>query len=433
MSDLFDRSGTFTRNAWEWLYNTVDHEQFESRDADLIYRSMEKDFRPVHFGRYLQHILFKKSGLEGDFTQLPLKDYQTIVIDAFRDNNTPPSFGPTTAKVSALAKNWLTQQSVKRRVVLLLGFGLKLRENEVNEFLYKVLHEPLLNDHNPFEAICKYCYRHGYGYYKFQQLLRIYEQMQPDRLDMKLIYDAMPAGRTESQATAQDDAKLMSFLVGLKNADGRSVENIVYDRFTALYDEARGLIAEQYRITSRGEARLKADSLRDLLSRSDRMYDCEKQDRIRSAEEAYTDYTGADITESDFEHILCSAIPTDRYGNLISARRSTLNAQFEGMRFSRQHINDILQRKTVPERFDLITLNFLIAALKVDREPNPKRRYTAFIRDTDRILGECFMGPLYIANPYECFVLMCLLSVSPLETYNEVIEKSYSDEDPLSS
>ena len=37
------------------------------------------------------------------------------------------------------------------------------------------------------------------------------------------------------------------------------------------------------------------------------------------------------------------------------------------------------------------------------------------------------MGPLYVANPYECFVLMCMLSVSPLETYTEVIEKSYTE------
>ena len=46
---------------------------------------------------------------------------------------------------------------------------------------------------------------------------------------------------------------------------------------------------------------------------------------------------------------------------------------------------------------------------------------------TNRMLNECGMGPLYVANPYECFVLMCLLSVSPLETFSEVWEKSYEE------
>ena len=132
-----------------------------------------------------------------------------------------------------------------------------------------------------------------------------------------------------------------------------------------------------------------------------------------------------DISESDLEQILCSAIPMDANGNLISTRLSTLNAQFEGKRFSRKRINNILLRKSEPDRFDLITLNFPIFSLRVEEEPNAKKRYMRFIESTNRILSDCFMGPLYVTNPYECFVLMCMLSVSPLETYNDVIEKSY--------
>ena len=216
MNDLFENSGTFTRNAWEWMYGIVDHDQFENRDADLIYQSLEKDFQPIHFGNYLQHYIFKKTGLDGKYTDIPLKDYQAIIVDAFRDHGTPASFTPTTAKLSALARNWLTQQSVKRQVVLLLGFGLKMSVEEVNEFIYKVLHEPLLNDQNPFETICKYCYQHGYGYYKFQKLWQIYEQTSPHQLNMKLIYDSQPPGRSESHSVIHDDSKLISALSSLK-------------------------------------------------------------------------------------------------------------------------------------------------------------------------------------------------------------------------
>ena len=37
----------------------------------------------------------------------------------------------------------------------------------------------------------------------------------------------------------------------------------------------------------------------------------------------------------------------------------------------------------------------------------------------------CFLGELYISNPYECFVLMCILSEDPLGPYADVWEKSY--------
>ena len=134
-----------------------------------------------------------------------------------------------------------------------------------------------------------------------------------------------------------------------------------------------------------------------------------------------------DITESDLEHILCSAIPLDRHGNLTPSKRSTLNAQFEGKRFNRKRVNEILHRRIEVERFDLITLNFLIHAEQVDLEPNAKKRYIRFIDSTNKMLEVCSMGQLYVTNPYECFVLMCILSVSPLETYADVMEMSYEE------
>ena len=75
----------------------------------------------------------------------------------------------------------------------------------------------------------------------------------------------------------------------------------------------------------------------------------------------------------------------------------------------------------------MITLNFLIYAEQADSIPNAKKRYSQFIESTNQILHSCSMGPLYVTNPYECFVLMCILSVSPLETYADVMEMSYSE------
>ena len=35
------------------------------------------------------------------------------------------------------------------------------------------------------------------------------------------------------------------------------------------------------------------------------------------------------------------------------------------------------------------------------------------------------MGEIYLANPYETFLLMCMLSDYPMGTYSDVLELSY--------
>ena len=52
-----------------------------------------------------------------------------------------------------------------------------------------------------------------------------------------------------------------------------------------------------------------------------------------------------------------------------------------------------------------------------------------FLDSTNEILEKCFMGKFYIQNPYECFLLMCMLSDDPLGTYADVWELSYEKQD----
>ena len=429
MTDSLDRSYDFTAIAWNKMYDAVDNQYFQDMDAELIYQSLEKELKPVPFGDYLKRYIYRKAGMEGSFREVSLREYQMIILDAFRDNQTPASFTPTTAKLSALSKNWLTQQTVKRQVVLLLGFGLNMSVEDVNSFLHKALHEQILNTADPMEMICLYCYEHGYRYPKFAQLWQAYEQMEPDVLDMKLIYEGQPAGRTASVQATQDDAKLMTYLLSLKSKEGMSKSAAAaFSEFSRLYDRAREVVAAENNRVSQMEQEIYVQELRDRLSRTDRFSDEEKLARIRKAEAARKVWTKEEITESDLEHILCSSIPLDQHGNLTPAKRSALNAHFEGKRFSRKHFNEILHQRTEADRFDLITLNFLIHAEQVDQEPNPKKRYLKFVESTNVLLKACGMGPLYVTNPYECFVLMCILSVSPLETYADVMEMSYDQE-----
>ena len=391
-------STDFTNRAWDVLYDAVDSDYFLDKDADLIYAALKKRLKFISFGEYLKRYIYRKAGFDEPFAEVPLKEYQEIIKGSFSDNNTPKSFEPTTAKMSALSKNWLTQQTVRRRVVFLLGFGLAMSVDDVNEFLTKGLREQGINAKNPFEVICWYCFKNGYGYPKFEKLWQIYNETPPNSLDVKLLYEDLTIGARNTMAAINCDAALITFVSKLKADDNRPQHSVTAKKcFDELYTRAREIVAE--------------------------FYNEEEAERNRKGRQRV--YTSSDITESDLEHIISSAIPVDTHGNLVPSKKSELNAQFAGKRFSRQHISEVLAGKAEVTRFDLITLNFFIYSQTLEAYNNAKARYISFVETTNKILERCYLGELYISNPYECFVLMCILSEDPLVTYADVWEMSY--------
>lgn len=416
----------FTEAAWESLYNAVDDAQFLNKDAQLIYDSLKHRLKMRSFGDYLKRYIYLKAELIEPFSEIPLKEYQLIIRSSFSDNHTPASFGATTAKLSALSKNWLTQQTVKRNVVFLLGFGLSMSVDDVNMFLTKALREQEINPKNPFEVICWYCYHKGYNYLKFEQLWQLYNDTPPNSLDMGRIYSEQTIGVRNSMHAIHDDAALLAHLTKLKANEKISKMSLTARQcFDELYDEARDLIAKMYNASAAEECENAVQEYIHRLSDNDRLYDFEKQKRIGQFRSRQQIFCREDITESDIERIICAAIPTDRHGNLTPSKASRLNEQFAGKRFSRQRIGDILSGNTEITRFDLITLNFFVFSQRLDEYPDPKVRYLKFYESMNAILEKCFLGRLYIQNPYECFVLMCILSDEPLGTYADVWELSY--------
>ncbi len=416
----------FTNAAWESLYDTVDDTVFLEQDAELIYQSLKDKLKFVSFGDYLKRYIYLKAELEEPFGEVPLKEYQQIIKISFSDNHTPPSFTQTTAKLSALSKNWLTQQTVKRNIVFLLGFGLNMSVEDVNTFLTKALREPEINPKNPFEVICWYCYKNRYNYLKFQKLWNLYNDTPNNSTNISFVYNEYTIGVRNSMHSIRDENDLISHLAKLKTADNVSYMSVTAKEcFSNLYDEARDIIAELYNKTEEEKNEMSLHVYTDKLKSNERLYDYEKVERINQFKENRRIFSREDITESDIEHIICAAIPTDRHGNLTPSKASKLNEQFAGKRFSRQHIAEILYGNLDVTRFDLITLNFFVFSQKTDVFPNAKQRYLEFLETTNKILEKCFMGKLYIQNPYECFVLMCVLSLDPLGTYADVWELSY--------
>lgn len=202
----------FTERAYDSMYDIVDDVNFREHDAELIYKALASRLKAIPFGNYLKRYIYKKAGLDGKYDEIPIKEYQNIIRDSFADNHTPASFTQVSSKLSALSKNWLTQKTVKRNVVFLLGFGLNMSLEDVNDFLTKALRESKINFKDPFEIICWYCYKNNYNYLKFEKLWQAYSELPPGRLDVGRVYSEGTVGfRNFAQGICDDLTLTYSF------------------------------------------------------------------------------------------------------------------------------------------------------------------------------------------------------------------------------
>ena len=415
----------FTEHSENEFYDTVDTETFQDEDADSIYEHLQSRIKLIPFGDYLKRYIFRVAGFEGSFQDVPLKEYQEIIVESFSENRTPKSFTDTSAKLSALAKNWLSQRSVNRQVVFLLGFGLNMSGRDVSEFLVHAQRERDFNFKDPFEVICWFCYRNGYKFQKFEQLMEAYEALpvQQEYIDL----GATIGVRTMFQSIETEEDLLRQLSRLKTDSKGKTISYSAKKHFDDLYERTKEIILAQYTNDAIIEAEEKAKDYFFSVSYSTALTNEEKYLRAEKIRKSPKVYTLDDITESDVEKFLCCGVPFDKKGNLIKASKSTLAKHFNNKRMSRQHLHEILANNADVDRFDLLTLIFFIHAMD-EKITNNKHRYVRFVEESNAVLNDCSMGQLYIANPYECFLLMCILSDAPMGTYADVLEKSFEDE-----
>lgn len=373
----YDESLSFTDHGWNSLYEVVDDPYFSRKDSEIIYQSLRNSLRIIPFCDHLKRFLYREAGLLGPYQNIPLRDYQEILMTSFRERSAPASFEQTsTTKLSAACLNWLTQKNAARSTVLLLGFGLGLNRSEVNDFLEKGLQEEDLNDEDPQELICGYCYDHGYTWPKYEQLRENWQE-------------------GDFSTANKEERLLFRKLQNLKEGQDTQRAQAQYQAFTELYQKALTLLAANYN--------------RTVWTNNPRR--------------------AADLSAADLESMLYSAVPKDVHGNLTPAKKSALFERFNNRRLTRQRIASLLRRDLPVSRSDLITLNFFIWT-QADEELSPRKRYLAFVQDTNRILHEGGYGDLYVTLPYECFLMMCLLTEDPMLSYLDIWERSYREETP---
>lgn len=418
----------FTQSAEEVFYDAVDDPHFPDQDLDVIYAALRNKIRIVPFGDFLKRYIYQKAEMKGDYQSIPLSDYQQIICDEFSERQTPGSFKPTSSRLRNLAKNWLEQKTVSRNVVLLLGFGLGMSAEDVNDFLTKALKEQRLNAKDPFEVICWYCYAHGLGYLKFDQLWKAYQTMDPPGADNAAMLESTFVFKQQMLSIRNED-QLRTYLRTIPVYPGTARQSVrARKQFDRLYAEVCDWVAEVLTGIEESNLSVYTGRLQEKLDRDDRYYDFQKLEKLEKESRRAHRYSGTEVKAADVEQVAFASIPKDQNGNLLPMKSSTLNNQFSGTRLSRQHISEILAGKGQITRYDLITLNFLAFSRKLDDYRTVLERYADFINTTNNMLEKSDMGPLYTVNPYESFILMCVLSEDPIGTFSDVWELSYMEE-----
>ena len=381
----------FTRRAAQRFRQVVSLDGFEDEDADVIFHYLYKELELVSFGDHLKRYIYERAGIEEPFGEVPQEIYRDIAVDSFRETYTPKSMNPTSTKLPALVNNWLTQASVKRETIFLLGFGLRMSAEDVSDFLTRVLKEQDFDFHNPEEVIYWYCYSKQLPYSKAEEYKENYKSMEPAADKGKV------AEVISGDFTIDTEEKLLKYLACLKAGwdDPMNEKSQAFQEFLRLLEHAKQIIAAMYQKDEEEKGRAKV-------------------------------WKPENITPSDLEKVICNGIPINKMGNLKKMSASILAKHFSQKRFSRQRITNILNHKFPVERFDLLTLEFFIVSQEME-DDDPYDRYHHFIEEAQRILKKCGMSEIYIVNPYECFLLMCLLTDCPLAVFSEIWEMSYEE------
>lgn len=395
----------FTMRASKNMQLLIRKEDFSERDSETILNYLLGQAEYISFGQYLKRYMFQTMEVRGDFEEIPNAFYKKALKEAFEQTHTPTSFHETSSTLNVLINGWLNAAAVSRETVFLIGFALQMPVEDVSMFLTKAICGQDFDFREEQEVICWHCFTNGFPANHAKKMMASVQggmSFSPGEsgMETEVPKDSLLTGdlRRNKRFHLQrgcTDEDVLRYLFNLKSLQcKRRYSLTASDWFVRLLYRAKIEI--------------------EKLSREEDCYVFGETKQKKS------------VREADVEKVLYSGVPVDRRGNLKNISFSSLGKSFARHRLTRQRMSRLLSDKAAVTRFDLLTMLFLIYALKED-DFSPVRRYKKFVCSADAMLADCFMGSLNVSNLYEAFLLVCLLTEDPLGTFSDVWELSYGE------
>ena len=387
------KSYEYTRHVKYQIHQALSSDDFAGMDARSIFEFVYGKMDIVLFNDYLKRFIYQRAQIGIPFDDVTDKDYISIIRQSFFENSAPASFKSGKTNISSAARLWLKSESPRRNAIFLLGFGLGMDDSEVHDFLTKALKEESFRFSDPFETIAWFCFHNGHPYSKALELMAYYDGCSPDAKINESLWDAM---KHSPKMYIYNEKELRTYLQCIKTTS--DMGNALYEEYFRLHKKLQELIAENYNLTN----------------------------------EDGPVYEESDITPMTIERILYLETPREKSGNLKKMSASVLSKQFANKRMNRDHIIKVLHKKVVPDRYDLLTILFYLYANSIyyggDSGPDMDEniaRFRDFLDEANAVLKKCGMAGVYPVNPYEAFLLLCLLSDDPMEAYYDVWKYSF--------
>ena len=393
--------GMITIAAREKMFDTIDLTQFNGDNdeaAHLIFETLSKELELIPFCEHLKQDLIQLAHIHKNVDELSDSEWVDSIVDLFVKNNCVSLTDATSKKAfRRKANRWIQAQTIKRNAMFEIGFGLGMDAKLISKYLQNILKEQDFDFKDYKETIYYYCRKKNKSKAEAERLLTEYETLPVNhnlKKDSPRVKDMIM--RPERYLVSETLLKeYLSYLKQLTDADKK--ETYAREAFIKLFEYAKEITVRYHKI---------GDEIDSEIDENENI----------------------EITPSSIEDILYSSVPKNSAGNLLPFAK--LKKQFSQKRLSRQRISMILNGSQAVERFDIITLYFYNYSLNLlidDEKSNMKiaLRFYDFTNSVNNCLKNIGMSKLYYPNPYESFILLCIATEYPLDTFVQVWEKSY--------
>lgn len=412
-------------------------EAIEKGDTSELERLLlEKSYAKYLFGDYLKRMVYELYIFPEDdgrkITEIPEDEYIKDIQQIFKENGMKGvgtlQFGGSTRLTPSNLKRWMGMPcyQVSRELVFLFGFGFNMFAEQVEELLTKVIGQAGFDFRSAQETIYYWCLKQNRGYSGLREWQEKYMEIQEEAEEQK------ESGIYEEKEECAGGARTRYYkekAVRITDEDGfkeylRELERIRRDtrnRITAR--ETLNIVVNILWYELSKERRGETKWLELLVEQKEAEGDAQNrtkrtQREIKTMQKYWREVSLEPLIQSIWQ---------EEDPVAISEKSRKLASLLPDM-WKKRSLQDKLNGESRVRKEDILTGVFLTYAHQLEKqmpymsgeEKDYMVRVETYVEDVNTYLEQCGMGEFYIVQPYEIFLVLCLLYDKPYSFFLSV-------------
>lgn len=412
-------------------------EAIEKGDTSELERLLlEKSYAKYLFGDYLKRMVYELYIFPEDdgrkITEIPEDEYIKDIQQIFKENGMKGvgtlQFGGSTRLTPSNLKRWMGMPcyQVSRELVFLFGFGFNMFAEQVEELLTKVIGQAGFDFRSAQETIYYWCLKQNRGYSGLREWQEKYMEIQEEAEEQK------ESGIYEEKEECAGGARTRYYkekAVRITDEDGfkeylRELERIRRDtrnRITAR--ETLNVVVNILWYELSKERRGETKWLELLIEQKEAEGDAQNRTKrtqrdIRTMQKYWREVSLEPLIQSIWQ---------EEDPVAISEKSRKLAPLLPDM-WKKRSLQDKLNGESRVRKEDILTGVFLTYAHQLEKqmpymsgeEKDYMVRVETYVEDVNTYLEQCGMGEFYIVQPYEIFLVLCLLYDKPYSFFLSV-------------